>query len=294
MIYIIQWPFPVHRFAVMIVLYILLALIGALILFLLMAFWFKPELLTLPFSKLISMFVKNPPMVDKERFFPEGRLLEENWKVIREELIEVLKDETHIPKFHEVDGIQRFISAKDKVPWRVFGIKAFDKWIEPNVRKTPRTVELLKQLPQVSLAMFSILDGGKRIPRHFGFFRGVFRYHLGLMVPDTSKGGECYIICGGQRYDWKEGEGVLFDDTYWHEVWNKTDQRRVVLFLDVLRDSSLPRWLARLNRAMYKKLARSKRVQKATKKAEVIQDIEPAPAHNGNGRPLPEKADVGG
>jgi beta-hydroxylase len=267
----------------MVVLYILLGVIGAFMLLLLFAYFFKPELLTLPFSKLVSIFVKNPPVVDKEKFFPESKELEAHWKEIREELIEVLKDDVHIPKFHEVDGIQRFISAKDQVPWRVFGIKAFDKWLEPNVQKTPKTVALLKRMPQVSLAMFSILDAGKRIPRHFGFFRGVFRYHLGLMIPDTSKGGECYIICGGERYDWKEGEGVLFDDTYMHEVWNKTDQRRVVLFLDVLRDNSLPRWLARLNRHMYRKLATSKRVQKAARKAEVVQDIAPEAPGSGNG-----------
>lgn len=258
----------------MIVLYIILGVIGGFVLLLLFAYFLKPELLTLPFSKLISLFVSNPPVVDKDKFFPEGKELEANWLQIRDELLEVLKDESHIPKFHEVDGIQKFISAKDNVPWRVFGLKAFDKWIEPNIRKTPHTVELLKKIPNVSLAMFSILDAGKRIPRHFGFFRGVFRYHLGLMIPDTTRGGECYITCGGVRYDWKEGEGVLFDDTYTHEVWNKTDQKRVVLFLDVLRDNSLPPWLRRLNRHMYYKLARSKRVQKAARRAEVVQDIE--------------------
>jgi beta-hydroxylase len=92
------------------------------------------------------------------------------------------------------------------------------------------------------------------------------------MVPDKSA-GECYIICGGVRYDWKEGEGVLFDDTYWHEVWNKTNQRRVVLFLDVLRDNSLPRWLQPLNQHIYRKLAHSKRFQRVARKAEVVQDI---------------------
>ncbi len=257
----------------MIVFNVILAVLGGVILSLVLAYFFKPELLILPYSKFISLFIKNPPLVDKEKYFPESKELEANWQNIRRELIEVLKDDARIPEFHEVDGIQRFISAKDGIPWRVFGLKAFDIWIEPNCSRVPVTIALLKKMPQVSVAMFSILDAGKHISRHFGFFRGVFRYHLGLMIPDKSA-GECYIICGGVRYYWKEGEGVLFDDTYWHEVWNKTNQRRVVLFLDVLRDNSLPRWLRPLNRHIYRKLARSRRVQRAARRAEVVQDLQ--------------------
>ena len=135
----------------------------------------------------------------------------------------------------------------------------------------PKTTNLIKKMPSVTLAMFSILDPGKKIPPHIGFFKGVFRYHLGLIIPDE---GECYIINKKQRYDWKEGEGVLFDDTYIHEVWNKTENRRVVLFLDVYRDESLPRWIRPLNRKMIKLLAESKRIKKAAKKAEVSLDVE--------------------
>jgi aspartyl/asparaginyl beta-hydroxylase (cupin superfamily) len=32
-------------------------------------------------------------------------------------------------------------------------------------------------------AFFSILDGGKSIPRHAAPYRGYLRYHLGLKVP---------------------------------------------------------------------------------------------------------------
>ena len=36
-------------------------------------------------------------------------------------------------------------------------------------------------------------------------------------------------------YEWKEGEGVLFDETYKHFVKNETKYTRVILFLDVVR-----------------------------------------------------------
>jgi beta-hydroxylase len=185
-------------------------------------------------------------------------------------LDEILKNETNVPKFQEVDSIQRFIAARDEVPWRTFIIKAYGKWVEANAAKVPKTTALLKEMPQITTAMFSILDGGKRIPPHFGFFKGVLRYHLGLAVP---KDAPCYIVVGGQAYAWQEGEDVLFDDTYKHEVWNKSSQRRAVLFCDLFREKDLPNWVVRLNRKMFHLLSSSKRLSAAIKKAEVTQAI---------------------
>ena len=253
---------------------IILKIVGITILviagLLLLAYLIQPALLTLPYTTFIKLFVKNPPYLDLEEHFPQHKIFQDNWQVIREELMEVLKDDENVPKFHEIDSIQRFISAKDDVPWRTFIIKAYGKWAENNSDKVPKTVELLKQTPQITTAMFSILDGGKHIPPHMGFFKGVLRYHLGLMVPTDAP---CFITVGGEEYSWKEGEDVLFDDTYMHSVWNKSPGRRVVFFCDLYREKGLPKWVQFFNRKMFQILSKSKRLTKALKKAEVTKDI---------------------
>ena len=255
----------------MIVIKVLGIALAVIVILMLIAFLVQPALLTLPYTTFIKLFVKNPPYLDLEKHFPQHKLFKENWETIRQELLEVLKDEENVPKFHEVDSIQRFISAKDNVPWRTFIIKAYGKWADGNAEKTPITTSLLKQTPQITTAMFSILDGGKHIPPHMGFFKGVMRYHLGLVVPEDAP---CYITVGGKKYSWKNGEDVLFDDTYMHEVWNKSSQRRVVLFCDVYREQDLPKWVQYFNRKMFEMLSSSNRLKKALKKAEVTQDIK--------------------
>jgi beta-hydroxylase len=35
-----------------------------------------------------------------------------------------------------------------------------------------------------------------------------------------------------RAYAWREGEIFVFDDTFEHEVWNDTDEERVVLLFD--------------------------------------------------------------
>lgn len=39
---------------------------------------------------------------------------------------------------------------------------------------------------------------------------------------------------------WKEGEAVVIDDTYPHEVWNDTDETRVVLLVQFRRPMRWP------------------------------------------------------
>lgn len=104
--------------------------------------------------------------------------------------------------------------------------------IDPQAKRfCPKTVQLIQDNPQIHLAMFSILKPGAVITPHTGAFRGAMRYHLGLKTP----GENCRIYVDGKPYSWKDGEGVLFDDTYIHSVKNEEDSPRIVLFLDVER-----------------------------------------------------------
>ena len=58
------------------------------------------------------------------------------------------------------------------------------------------------------------------------------RYHIGLVTPNDPK---CFINVDGERYFWKDGEAVMFDETYIHFAANETDQQRIILFCDVER-----------------------------------------------------------
>jgi beta-hydroxylase len=52
-----------------------------------------------------------------------------------------------------------------------------------------------------------------------------------------------------QVTSWEEGRLLVFDETHEHEVWNDTDQNRVVLLFYVVRPLPLP--LAVLNRLVF-------------------------------------------
>jgi aspartate beta-hydroxylase/beta-hydroxylase len=76
------------------------------------------------------------------------------------------------------------------------------------------------------------MDPGKSVPLHKGPYLGYLRYHLGVKVPTENPPK---IVVDGQPYTWKNGEDVMFDDSYPHEVINTCKEPRVVLIIDILR-----------------------------------------------------------
>ena len=111
----------------------------------------------------------------------------------------------------------------------------------------------MREIPGMTTAMFSILSPRKHILDHRGPYKGVLRYHLGLIVPEDAE--SCRIRVGEDFRHWQEGESMIFDDTFNHEVWNDTDETRVVLFVDVLRP--LPEPESTINRLIVKAIGYS-------------------------------------
>jgi beta-hydroxylase len=153
-----------------------------------------------------------------------------NWQAIRKEGEALTNEMTNIK------GDLFFTHIADD-QWK----KKYLKWygeIDPHMRlHCPVTVSILDKYPTVHLAMFSLLKSGGRILPHAGPFRGSIRVHVGLATPNDP---DCYINIGKERYFWKDGEVIAFDDTYRHEVFNNTDKDRLILFLDVERAMKKP------------------------------------------------------
>lgn len=194
--------------------------------------WYKePRIFLFFFHKIVFPPRKGKPLnIDKGRYFPESRVLEENWQIIKQELEKYTSLNQTIPRFHEVDKANHKISFDAGPAWRTIILKAYDGWFSNNCQKFPETTKLLRTMNPVSTAMFSILEPKANIPAHTGKFSGIYRYHLAVAVPKES---DCFIVVDKDKYHWKEGEGVLFNDTYLHHVENNTNEFRAVLFLDI-------------------------------------------------------------
>lgn len=194
--------------------------------------------------------------------FPWTGELERSWKAIRQELDQVLAYRDDLPNFQDISVEQRGLSTDDQ--WKTFFFYGYGNRRARNCARCPRTAELLDAIPGLTTAFFSVLGPHKRLRPHRGPYKGVLRYHLGLKIPHPPDA--CGIKVGGQIAHWREGESLIFDDSYQHEAWNDTEEDRVVLFLDVQRP--LPAPYSWLNRALIQGIARTPFVTNALRNQE--------------------------
>ena len=215
------------------------------------------------------------------RDFPWLDALEAGTPTIRKELEAVLQYHDELPNFQDISTDQYQITDDDR--WKTYFFYGYGFEAEKNVARCPETARLLREIPGMTTAMFSILSPGKHIPAHGGPYKGVLRCHLALIVPEPP--GACRIRVGDDIREWVEGETLVFDDTFNHEVWNDTDETRVVLFVDVLRPLPFPE--SAINRLIIKAIGFSpfvldaKRNQQAWERRYLEQKhaaVEPAPA----------------
>ena len=182
---------------------------------------------------------RRPVFFDIDATRPELRVFDRNFAAIREEVLGILPRKQGLPSYHELDAAQYNISARvdPEKSWKIFYLWAMGETPEANAALCPNTTSLLSDIPGLFQAFFSILEAGKSIPAHEGPYRGYLRYHLGLVVPEQDPPT---IRIKDQHYTWREGEGILFDDSWDHEVINHCPHDRVILIVDVRRPMPLP------------------------------------------------------
>ena len=215
----------------------------------------------------IERFIGRRSLVGDATFFPLERFpwvahVEENWEVIREELQRVLEDREALPNFQDISKDQVEITNDDR--WKTFFLYGYGFEAKLGVEMCPRTAALMREIPGMTTAMFSILSPRKHILDHRGPYKGVLRYHLGLIVPHDA--AACRIRVGDEIRHWEAGKSMVFDDTFNHEVWNDTDETRVVLFVDVLRPLPFPE--SAINRLIVKAIGVSPFIRDAKRNQE--------------------------
>lgn len=176
---------------------------------------------------LCSSVPKDPLLSPRD--FPQLEPLRDAWDTIREEALAVYRDGK--VDYHAGQQDLTFLSFK-KLGWKRFHMKWYGDFLPSARERCPRTVALLQSIPDVNAAAFTLLPPGGTLGRHRDPFASSLRYHLGLVCP---KQPGCRIWVDGEEYAWRDGEDVVFDETYVHWAENTTDEPRLILFVDFTR-----------------------------------------------------------
>lgn len=82
---------------------------------------------------------------------------------------------------------------------------------------------------------YSILAPGAIIPPHCDFWNFTINLHLAVDIPEN-----CGIRVANIERTWTEGKCLLFDYSYLHDAWNRSQQRRICLLMDLWNPEVTP------------------------------------------------------
>lgn len=106
--------------------------------------------------------------------------------------------------------------------------------VAENAARFPATMAALAKLPipriagRSPMALFSRLTPGTHIQPHHGLLNTRLICHLPIIAPPG-----CGLRVGADTHAWREGELVIFDDSFEHEAWNRGTATRTVLLFEI-------------------------------------------------------------
>jgi len=175
------------------------------------------------------------PYLDKA-LIPEIEDLEAATPAIRAELLALLPSAAGRERvFHTGELEEENLRGLAEPPsWNGYYFFRHGERRTDNCTACPRTAAALDALPLSRVpghgpeVLYSVFSPGTHLLPHRGVTNTRVTSHLPLLIPE-----DCALRVGGEEHHWREGEVVVFDDTYEHEAWNRSTRTRVVLIFDL-------------------------------------------------------------
>jgi len=189
--------------------------------------------------------------IHNNELYPEMKFIFDNRKIIQNEFMNNIMNSDSWSNWMEYDKIsntpiftkmtrdeiiQRMFQNKCKLDdgkpsWKLFGLILYNKPIIENTRQCPEIMKLLGKCKGIVNAGFSCLEPNVITELHHDFNHDILRCHIPIIIPD----GNVAIKINNEIKKWNNDEYFIFDDTFDHQAWNYTKNKRIVLIIDIIK-----------------------------------------------------------
>lgn len=204
--------------------------------------YLKEEVCEPPNTRQRPTFFYIPDLPERAYYDPQKQpwasRLVEAFPQIKREAISVLEEEANLPDFLRLassDSARKYLGGDSLNPaWKAFFFYRRGHRYVNNHLRCPVSSHIIDSLDlcripnQAPEICFSIIRPKTLLKAHHGVTNARLVMHLPLLIPK-----DCHLnLIGVGEHQWREGELVMFDDTYLHEARNDSNQPRIVLLMD--------------------------------------------------------------
>lgn len=169
---------------------------------------------------------------------PWATALRDAWRDIRDEALSLLSEDRDFESFLGLEPGEQapeYVGGTNpQASWDAYFFYRHGRRFDDHHLRCPRTSALLDSIDlcriqhQAPEVCFSLIRPQSTIMPHYGVTNARLVFHLPLVVPPDCA---LHVIDGGAHH-WQEGEPMMFDDTFQHEAWNRSDRPRLILLMD--------------------------------------------------------------
>lgn len=199
--------------------------------------------------------------------FPEAKYIFDNRHIIKKELLQILnsnkwaqwlsdyKEAPSFTKMSHQEIIDRINNSYGKMneskdgSWRLYGLILNQIKLD-NAKNCPETIKILNKVNRRILnAGFSLLEPYSSTKPHVDYNNKFYRLHIPMLIPknnqmfkknildDTCVDKKLAVFQVENEYRiWTDDDYFIFDDLCLHNAWNNTDENRIVLLVDLLKE----------------------------------------------------------
>ncbi len=188
-------------------------------------------------SDIWYSYTLKPYLLDEPGFYSKEdfewiKLLENNFEIIKKETLYFVENNQLKPYFNK-DLLSKSNS------WKTEGLLFWGYFFRKKHTPFKATWKIAKQIPGIISFSVSELDPNSKIKPHNGDTNSIIRVHFPIVVPSGLP--KCAFTVKGETRPWEEGKALLFNDAQIHEAQNLTNQKRLVLLIDVIRPEFINR-----------------------------------------------------
>ncbi len=174
--------------------------------------------------------------------YPELKILEENWNIIASEIPKI--DLNNLDKYQqrsrtawnneEADKLAKNLKSEwlqgwQGSSWYNFPLMYHNEVIDKSDVVCPKTIELLKKVPSIQIAGYSLLLPNSKLDTHTDE-TGRRNNSMACNLLLTENNANLYV--NNVKYKHKLGKAVIFDSNYEHYADNQDDKIRIILYVD--------------------------------------------------------------
>lgn len=173
------------------------------------------------------------------------------------------------------------LPAPPRRTWTVYLLHHMGVSVEALAGNCPKTLAIVNSLPRACTEyawgdfIFSAMSGGAHLRPHCSIDNFRLRIHLGIVIPE-----KCSMRVGTEARTWEEGKCLVFEDSFVHEVWNRSDSRRIVLIADLwhpdLTDIEVRALTAAFRKSEVRRIFMRERIEMTDSSEKYVRFIEAA------------------